>query len=59
VSHPHHLGALPSGTLLDLWVYQGKASHKTYPAFFRYLAYTDGTTGLFVLTGIPAGTRSE
>ena len=48
---------LTGGTLLDLWAYQGKASRKAYPAFFRHLAYADGTTGIHVLSGIPAGTR--
>ncbi len=48
---------LAAGTLLDLWVYQGKHSRKAYPAFFRHLVYADGTSGVFVLSGIPAGTR--
>ena len=48
---------LPAGTLVDLWLNQGKASRKAYPSKFNHLVYTDGTTGLHVLSGIPAGTR--
>ena len=48
---------LPAGTLIDLWHNQGKASRKAYPSGFRHLVYADGTTGLHVLSGIPAGTR--
>ena len=48
---------LPSGTLIDLWLNQGKASRKAYPSRFRHHVYADGTTGLHVLTGIPVGTR--
>ena len=48
---------LPAGTLIDLWHNQGKASRKAYPSGFRHLVYADGTTGLHVLTGIPAGTK--
>ncbi len=48
---------LPAGTLINLWLNQGKASRKAYPSGFRHLVYADGTTGLHVLTGIPARTR--
>jgi len=48
---------LPAGTLIDLWLNQTKASRKAYPSKFRHLVYADGTTGLHVLTGIPAGTK--
>jgi hypothetical protein len=48
---------LPAGTLINLWLNQTKASRKAYPSGFRHLVYADGTTGLHVLTGIPAGTR--
>jgi len=48
---------LPSGTLIDLWLNQTKASRKAYPFKFNHLTYADGTTGLHVLTGIPSGTR--
>jgi len=48
---------LPSGTLIDLWLNQTKASRKAYPSGFRHLVYADGTTGLHILTGIPAGNR--
>jgi len=48
---------LPAGTLIDLWLNQTKASRKAYPSKFRHLVYADGTTGLHVLSGIPAGTR--
>jgi len=48
---------LPAGTLVDLWLNQTKPSRKAYPSKFRHLTYADGTTGLHVLTGIPAGTR--
>jgi hypothetical protein len=48
---------LPAGTLVDLWVNQTKASRKAYPSGFRHLVYADGTTGLHVLSGIPAGTK--
>ena len=51
------MGAPACGTLLDLWHNQTKPSRNAYSAFFRHLAYTDGTTGVFVLTGIPTGTR--
>ena len=48
---------LPAGTLVDLWLCQGKASRKAYPSKFNHLIYADGTTGLHVLSGIPTGTR--
>ena len=48
---------LPAGTLVDLWLIQTKPSRKAYPSKFRHLVYADGTTGLHVLSGIPAGTR--
>jgi len=48
---------LPPGTLIDLWLNQTKPSRKAYPSKFRHLVYADGTTGLHVLSGIPAGTR--
>jgi hypothetical protein len=48
---------LPAGTLIDLWLNQTKASRKAYPSKFRHLVYADGTTGLHILSGIPAGTR--
>jgi hypothetical protein len=48
---------LPAGTLVDLWLNQTKASRKAYPSKFNHLTYADGTTGLHVLSGIPAGTR--
>ena len=48
---------LAPGSLADLWQIQIKASRKAYPYKFRHLAFVDGTAGLFVLTGIPAGTR--
>ena len=48
---------LPPGILIDLWLNQGKASRKAYPSKFNHLVYEDGTTGLFVLSDIPAGTR--
>ena len=48
---------LPAGTLVDLWLNQTKPSRKAYPSKFRHLVYADGTTGLHVLSGIPAGTR--
>ena len=47
----------PAGTLVDLWLNQTKASRKAYPSKFNHLAYADGTTGLHVLSGIPAGMR--
>jgi len=54
---PRRGGPLPAGTLIDLWLNQGKVSRKAYPSKFRHLVYADGTTGLHVLSGIPAGTR--
>ena len=48
---------LPAGTLIDLWLNQTKASRKAYPSGFRHLVYADGTTGLHVLTEIPAGAK--
>ncbi len=48
---------LPAGTLADLWLNQTKPSRKAYPSKFNHLVYADGTTGLHVLSGIPAGTR--
>jgi hypothetical protein len=48
---------LPTGTLIDLWLNQGKASRKAYPSKFNHLIYADGTTGLHVLSGITSGTR--
>jgi len=48
---------LPAGTLVDLWLNQTKASRKAYPSKFKHLVYSDGTTGLHILTGIPAGAK--
>jgi len=48
---------LPSGTLVNLWHLQTKASRKAYPYKFRHLVFADGSTGLFVIKGIPPGTR--
>jgi hypothetical protein len=48
---------LPAGTLMDLWQQRTKPSRKIYPAKYRHLVYTDGTTGLLEITGIPTGTR--
>jgi len=48
---------LAPGSLADLWQIQIKASRKAYPYKFRHLVFADGTSGLYVLTGIPAGTR--
>lgn len=48
---------LPAGTIVDLWLNQGKASRKAYPSKFNHLIYADGITGLHVLSGIPSGTR--
>jgi hypothetical protein len=48
---------LPAGTLVDLWLNQTKASRKAYPSKFKHLVYADGTTGLHILSGIPAGAK--
>ena len=62
VSLPQKGGSPPARPLLEenlqfLWLRQTKASRKAYPSGFRHLVYSDGTTGLHILTGIPAGTR--
>lgn len=48
---------LSAGTLIDLWLNQTKASRKAYPSKFRHLVYADGQSGLYGLSGLPAGTR--
>ena len=48
---------LPAGTLIDLWLLLTKPSRKAYSYKFRHLAFVDGTTGRYVLSVIPAGTR--